>query len=411
MQNMTMYSPLTVLLLLLLLATAPVVAADEGGDSPEAMTGILTALQDRGIIAEAVLSFDLLYNTHGGIERDGTILGNFDLTFEVNPEELGGWKDGTFFLYLLGNWNSGGLMSDKVGDLQVTSNIETQGAMRLYEAWYEHSFADDRVSLLVGLHDLNSEFDVIEYGSSFTHSAFGISTDISQIGPSIFPTTSVAARVKVRPTEGSYVLAAVYDGVPGNPNHPTRTTVRLEKDEGVFAVLEAGLVRSEPERDDYFKLGAGTWLHTAEVENFAGKMDDRNFGLYLNAEKKLFSESDSAEGLGAFVQLGFADEDRNQVAYYWGAGLHYTGLIPGRDSDVIGLAAASAWNGSEFVRFSEDVAMTPVEDTETTIELLYRAEVLPGLVLQPGVQYVVNPRMDPDVRNAWQVGLRLEMSF
>ena len=27
----------------------------------------------------------------------------------------------------------------------------------LYEAWYEHRFADDRFSVLVGLHDLNSD--------------------------------------------------------------------------------------------------------------------------------------------------------------------------------------------------------------------------------------------------------------
>jgi porin len=302
-------------------------------------------------------------------------------------------------------------MSEKVGDMQVTSNIEAPAAMRLYEAWYEHHFAADRLSLLVGLHDFNSEFDVVEFGSPFTNSSFGVSPDMAQNGPSIFPTTALAVRVKAQPSEDSYILAAVYDGVPGDPNDPTLTTIKLSKEDGVFAALEAGLTRSEPGQSDYYKLAAGAWLHTARVENFAGKMGDRNFGLYLIAEKKLFSESEGAQGLGAFVQLGFADQDRNQIAYYWGAGLNYAGLIPGRDCDVVGLAVASAWNGSEFIRFSEDVAMTRVDRTETAIELFYLAEILPGLILQPDVQYVVNPSTNPDVGNALQVGARLEVSF
>jgi porin len=111
------------------------------------------------------------------------------------------------------------------------------------------------------------------------------------------------------------------------------------------------------------------------------------------------------------VQFGYADENRNQLAYYWGAGLRYVGLIPGRERDEVGVAVASAWNGSEFVRFSEDVQMTPVERTETVIEAAYRAEIAAGLIVQPDLQYVINPSMDPEIDNALQVGLRLEISF
>ena len=112
-----------------------------------------------------------------------------------------------------------------------------------------------------------------------------------------------------------------------------------------------------------------------------------------------------------FVQFGHADENRNQLACYWGASLLYVGLIPGRDRDEAGVAVASAWNGNEFVKFSRGVASTPVERTETVIEAAYRAEILPGLILQPDVQYIINPSMDPEVDNALQVGIRLEMSF
>jgi len=397
--------------LLLFVVFTPRFAAAEYGESLSAMIGLDSVLNDRGIAIEAVLTSDFLYNARGGLQRDGAILGNFDLTFELDTERAGGWRDGTFFLYALGNWNSGGYISDITGDLQVTSNIQASQAVRLYEVWYEHRFAADRLSVLLGLHDFNSEFDATEYGSMFINSSFGISADIAQTVPSIFPTTALALRVRAQPTEDSYLLAGVYDGKPGDPYDSKRTTIKLTKDDGVFAALETGLAHGEAGRSDYYKLGIGAWLQTAQVENFDGEFHNRNFGVYLIGEKTLFTEADGAQGLGAFVQFGYADENRNQLAYYWGAGLRYVGLIPGRDRDEAGVAVASAWNGGEFVRFSRDVASTPVERTETVIEVAYRAEILPGLILQPDLQCIINPSMDPELDNALQLGIRLEMSF
>jgi len=400
---------LLTLSILFISVTVPVDAAEERffGD----WAGLHTALEEKGITTEAVLTTDLMYNTRGGIDEDGTILGNFDLTFEVDTERAGLWKNGTFFLYFLGNFNSGGFLTEIVGDLQTSSNIEADEAARLLEAWYEHRFLDDRLALLFGLHDLNSEFNALEYASLFINSSFGISPDISQTWPSIFPTTSIAARLRAHPTENSYLLAAVYDGIPGDPDNPSRTTIKLEQGDGVFAAAEAGLTESEPGKQNYYKLAAGAWLHTAEVENFDGEKNDTNSGVYLIAEKMLFEETVEGQGLGAFMQLGFAHNDWNQITRYWGAGFHYIGLIPGRNSDMAGLAVASARNGDKFMKFSKDVEMKDVEHTETAIEFTYRAEICPWLILQPDVQYIINPSMDPSLKNALQIGVRLEWIF
>ncbi len=395
----------------LFLAAAPLTAEAEYEYLLGDWGGFRTAMEERGITAEAVLTADFLYNTRGGLDEDGTILGNFDLVFELDTEQAGWWGNGTFLLYVLGNWNHGGFMSDIVGDLQVTSNIEADPALRLYEAWYEHTFADGRLSLLGGLHDFNSEFNVLAAASLFTNSSFGISPDIAQTGPSIFPTTSLALRLRAQPTERSYILAAVYDGVPGDPDNPPNTVIKLEQGDGVFAALEIGMTADEPGYRDFFKLGVGAWVHTADLENFDGEIKGTNHGFYLIAEKTLFAETDDGQGLGAFLQLGFADENWNQLGNYWGAGLSYVGLIPGRDRDVTGLAIGSARNGDEFRKYAEEELMTPVERAETVIELTYRIEVMPGLALQPDVQYIIHPSMDPDVEDALQVGVRLEMSF
>jgi porin len=373
--------------------------------------GLRSALEQNGVDAEAVLTLDAMDNLRGGARRGGTLLGNFDLTFTADTARAGWWQNGTFFLYLLGNFNAGGPLTDKVGDLQGTSNIEADQAVKIYEAWYEHQFLADRLSVLAGWHDLNSEFDVLEYASTFINSSFGISPDISQVGPSIFPTTALALRLRVNPTPGSYLLAALYDGEPGDLELPRRSTLGLSSDHGVFTALEAGLGRGEPGEADHFKLGAGGWVHTAEVEDFTGASHDFNHGLYLIAEKTLFTEGEDGQGLGAFVQLGCADPHRNQIGRYWGAGLSYTGLIPGRNHDVTGLAVASARNGGHFRHYQATIEGTPAEHAETVIEATYLAEVFPWLTVQPDLQYVIHPGTEPTLDNALVAGVRVEIVF
>ncbi len=350
-------------------------------------------------------------NLKGGVKRDGTVLGNVDVTFTADTARAGWWENGTFFLYLLGDFNAGGLLTDKVGDLQGTSNIEAPEAVKIYEAWYEHRFFDERLSLLAGLHDYNSEFDVLEYASEFINSSFGISPDISQVGPSIFPTTAPALRLKAQPTAGSYLMAALYDGVPGDPELPQRSHLGFSSKDGVFAALEAGLTEGEPGGADYFKLGVGGWVLTARAEDFTGHTHDFNHGLYLIAEKTLFAEGQEGQGLGAFVQFGLADPHRNQIGRYWGAGLRYTGPLPGRDHDVAGLAVASARNGEHFMDYMERVGMTSMEHAETAIEATYVAQLQPWLEVQPDLQYVVHPGTDPALDDALVAGVRLEISF
>ncbi len=390
-------------------ATAQTVTSDQD-QVTEQHKGMRPLWEDRGVTVEAKLTMDFMANFSGGIDRNSTILGNVDLTLEVDTGKAGFWKNGTFFLYILGNFNSNGFLTEIVGDLQTTSNIEADEALRIYEAWYEHRIANNTLSFLTGLHDYNSEFNALEYGALFINSSFGIEPDISQVGPSIFPLTALAARLKIEPNEHSYLVVAMYDGIPGDPDHPTHTAIKFDHDDGVFSAVEMGLTGGDGVGRGYYKIALGGWVHTAEVEGFDGSVHDDNSGVYLIGEKMLFAEDNfNDQGLGAFFQLGFADSHRNQVASYWGLGLHYTGLLPQRNQDIIGLAVASARNGRPFMQFSKAGAAGAVNHTETAIELSYRAEVTPWLIVQPDIQYVINPGMDPDLDNALVAGIRLEL--
>ena len=360
------------------------------------------------LTVEAQLTLDFLRNIKGGVEEQSTILGNVDLIFELDTQKAGLWNNGTFFSYFLGSFSSNNGMSHYAGDFQVSSNIEADEGTRLYQFWYEHSFSN-QLSVLVGLHDYNSEFNTLEFASLFMNSSFGIQADISQLGPSIFPSASLAARVKFKPTQESYILAAVYDGVAGDPHHDKTTSINLDRDYGAFFSVELGLTEGEVHRADYYKLAFGSWYHTAKIKNYAADEDDKNRGIYLIVEKTLFSSS--SDSLGAFLQLGFTDSKRNQIAKYYGAGLNYKGLFSKEGDDLLGLAVASAVNAKEFEEYSQNSLESAVDSAETVIELTYESEIYSWLVVQPNIQYIINPSMDRTIENAFVVGARVRFVY
>jgi porin len=74
------------------------------------------------------------------------------LTLRLSPQT-------TVFLYGLGT--QGKSLSESLGVVQTLSNIEAPASWRLYEAFVEYLAAAKRLSVLAGLYDLSSEFDVL----------------------------------------------------------------------------------------------------------------------------------------------------------------------------------------------------------------------------------------------------------
>ncbi|MCG8505052.1 MAG: carbohydrate porin, partial [Sphingomonadales bacterium] len=133
----------------------------------------------------------------GGLGDDMRSLANLDLTFEADLEDAIGWTGATVFAY--GLYNNDSSISELAGDVQTVSNIETGvETFRLYEAWLEQRVGE-KASIKIGLYDLNSEFDALETAGLFINSAHGIGSDIGltgENGPSIFPVTSLGARLE-----------------------------------------------------------------------------------------------------------------------------------------------------------------------------------------------------------------------
>jgi porin len=320
-----------------------------------------------------------------------------------------------------------------VGDVQGVSNIAATAGVRLEEAWLQQNLLTNRLSLLVGRYDLNSEFYRLQSAAVFVNSSFGMGPEMAQSGasgPSIFPHTSVGVRVDFKPVANAVWRLAVLDGVPvDRPGHAS--AVFASGDGSLFVGEMALLSRPDtavPMRGERFQIGRGRarpysakvaiggWYYTSSFPDLADTLSNGatsrrrgSFGAYVLGDKTLWAQSQSGpQSLSVFAQLGLGDGRVNQIGGYLAGGITLAAPIASRGQDLLGLAVAAALNGSHFER--AQAAMGNRAAGETTLELTYSAQIRSWLSIQPDAQYVVHPGGTRALRNAIVPGLRIALS-
>lgn len=396
-----------------------------------AWQAITTHLGEKGLQLELFYTLDLLANVDGGIEREFAAIGNLDLLAAADLEALMSWRDTWLVLYAIGNH---GEISPAVGDFQAVSNIEAPATVKLFEAWIEKELAGRHLSVLAGLYDVNSEFDVIPSAAVFLNGSQGMGAELGNSGrngPSTFPTTSLGLRLDYQPAGSFYARAVVADGVPGSLDDDKRTQIELDGDDGLFLLAEAGYINITSERlrgrtrryadevplEDrrygfFGKFALGVWHYTGEAQDLRNPATLRRSspGLYALAEQRVFYEPDDPmQGLSLFARAGAADGRTQPIDGYLGAGAVYRGCLPSRHEDELGLAVAAAHFGSSYR--SALSSGGEWDEWEIDVELTYRWRISPWLSLQPNVQRVFHPGGDPSVEDATVVGLRMLASF
>lgn len=366
-----------------------------------------------GIEISFVAKADQLANTAGGKKRGAGFLYNLDLSAQFDGEKVLGWEGGSGFVHFLNN--NGGSLNAFVGDVQMVSNIESPRQLKIYEGWIQQNLWGESFSILAGLYDLNTEFYSTRTSALFLNGSHGVGKELSQTGrngPSIFPNTGLALRLRYRPTVESSVQLAAIDGAPGNPDDPSCPSLTLSADEGALIVGEASYV---VEGEHFCKYTIGGWFYTSRIEEFnpSGAIPGAalNSGIYVSAEQMVLNENGSlTEGLSTFLRFGMAKGSVNQFDFHFGLGAVYTGLIPGRDNDQLGFAVAHAHNGSAF---RHDMASqgVSVDRMEVSVELTYRAQITSWLAFQPDIQRIIHPGTDPLLPDALVVGVRVETRF
>ena len=406
---------------LVALGFAQAAFAEEAKEAPYSdkllgdLGGVRSTLANHGVEAELNYTGDLWGVMDGGTKRIATYLDLAKLALHIDNEKLLGIKGNTVTLSALDS-NGTRTNGSTVGSVQGIDNNEVSAnGVRLYEAWVNQEFFNGRAAILFGLHDLNSEFDLTDSTANFVKPTLQIGQAFAQSGrngPSIFPTTSLASRLRVKPTESTYLAGGIYDGVPGNPDKTKGQRVHLGDKDGALLVSEFGWTPNAKEGEPVAnKLAFGGWHYTAKLDDLevTGKKDTAQ-GVYALGSARLYADSKNKRDIVAFLRGGVADGKTAQVNWDLETGLVATGFVPGRPEGEIGFGVSEAHNGDKYMRV-QAAAGSPADREEVGYELYYRDTIARGVTLQPDVQYVVNPGTDRTLDNAFIIGTRFNVSF
>lgn len=372
-----------------------------------------------------------LVGVAAGVDPGVVALDNLDVQLRFDGQRLLGIPGLSAYLFGLGN--QGGSPSAHAGDIQRLDNIDAPTSWRIYEAWVQEYLAGDRLSLLAGLYNVNSEFDVVSSADLFLNSSFGIEPAMGQSGlngPSIFPVTSLAFRTRALIDRGWRVQAVVADGVPGDPARPGGTHIHLGGGDGALLVAEVAYQRpaagelpsgadestmrrrragrTEEEAPHDLEVGVGVWRYTGHVPAPAdarpgAPLPSGGTGGYLIGEKRLTGPDAGARELWAFAMLGIAQERASLVSESVVAGVTAAGFVPGRPDDRFGLGLAAARRSPRLTGTAPGYPMW-----EVTLEASYQLAVDRAVSIQPDLQFIHHPAAVPSAADALVLGLRLE---
>ncbi|KQV70480.1 porin [Rhizobium sp. Root1220] len=428
--------------------------ADDGSPPPSYADTTLTGdwigyrnwLRDKGVTMTLTQTSDVLGNTSGGLQTGSAYDGVFQLQGDFDMDRLMGWSGGAIHVSAYAIQGLG-LSQRDLGNLLTVTSVEAASGVRLGEVYAAQSMMDGAVTLKLGQILADQNFAVSNTAALFVNSTFGwpglFASDLPGGGPA-YPFAVPGAQIIVKPDDAWTIQAAIFNGNPTGPDpNGNHNGLGFPIGDGVLAISEVAYAY-EPSGmvglPGTYKLGAwynseqfGSLSDASNGVSLADPLSDGipqplsgNYAIYAVIDQTLWQEPGNDDNsLNGFVRVAFApQEDRNQMNWYFDAGLSYKGLLPGRDNDTagIGFAYANISSGvSSLARAGNAFSGTsqPVPTSEAVIELTYRATMTNGLTVQPFFQYVIRPggnapdpeRPESPLGNAPVFGLRAAATF
>ena len=389
--------------------------------------GARTALSDRGIDISPVWIGEALGTVAGGFRQGTSLEHRFQLDIDGDFDKLWGLKGATAHTTFYAIGHAFGLpAANFVGSIADPSNIEALPGTRLFTAWYQQNFLDDKVSLRIGQIAADDEFLISPTASVLINSTFGyaalLAADQFQGGP-VYPLATPGIRLQLKPTEEITVLSAVFSGAPAGEN--CTTLPQICNDHGLLFPLNGGVLwmgeaqyginqakdakgmpavyklggwyASKSFPDVHFGLTAtGTPVSLASPASVFPLMSQGNWGIYAIADQMVWRAAKGPQSVNLFMRAGVSPSDRNLVEAYMDGGVGFKAPLPGRDNDVLTFAFALSQISADAAALDRDTqfftgGFFPVRDREVVLELDYSLQLTPWWTFQADLQEIIHP--------------------
>ena len=305
------------------------------------------------------------------------------------------------------------LSTDNIGSrTKVQSYYYPYKQFELSELTYEQSLFNDRLNVVVGRANATGEFARDTFGCRFENVA-DCPLELTQLvaGFPGFPYVNWGGRVRVRPTQETYIKAGAYEvnsrrnmtsGFDFSETHATGLVLPVEFGYGT------GFAADAYPRD--YKLGM--WYNSASYSDPYLNTRNRSraqfggaplvhpggrTGAYALADQTIWRRDNQTQrGISLFSAVAAPFDSAELFAVQGVLGAIWTGALDSRPADQIGVLGnvirltnkeAGYLNGLLLKAHSTSF----VSRTGFVFEVNYGYRVATGITVQPTIQYLVNP--------------------
>ncbi|HYP64689.1 MAG TPA: carbohydrate porin [Acidocella sp.] len=375
--------------------------------------GLRTALGNAGITFGLSDSENLLANVSGGVKTGATMQGVTTMSLDMDTQKAVGLPGGTFHVSAL-QLHGRPLSPYYLDTLQTANGNEGDNATRLWELWYDQSFAKGLFDIKIGQQSIDNEFIVSQYSGLFVNTMAGwplIPSENLYGGGPAYPLSSLGVRLRFKPNSNTAILAGVFDDNPGggafsdNAQALDASGAKFNLNTGALWIAELQYSASPFGLPGTYKFGG--WYDSGHfpdqlfgtdgltfadpASNGNPRMHRGNYSLYGVVDQTVWQDAkDSSRNVNVFGRIMGAPSVQNLVTFFFNGGVTMAAPFPGRDNDQAGIDFGIGKVSSRAADLDE-ASGAPRRGTEELFELTYQAQVFPWLVAQPDIQYVIDP--------------------
>ncbi|MGC6431092.1 MAG: carbohydrate porin [Jejuia sp.] len=340
-------------------------------------------------------------NVSGGLEQEASYSGQLYTGLKLNFETLLGWKGTRGKISMINRHGKG--LEKEVGSIFEPLNLVGGQNTFLYDLNIEHDFGD-KFSWKIGRTTTVDDFSVSQwYFYSLSNTINGVIRALLLDGrTTTFPFATWGTRFKYKPNAKHQFQIGVY-----------------QLSETVFDDTQNGLDFAFRDSDEVSVFSQYDWfgkIADRKTRIYAGA--NQVFGRFNGLDSNTLSEYflrlyghidiDLTEGLNTFLTLAYSPHGEvAKLPFQSSLGLNWKGLVKSRVEDRILFFATIGTFSKEWATLQGYDTLSP----EVVLEMGYRFQITDYFVLQPAVQYSINPGGAGVIDNAIIPGIWIEASF
>ena len=379
--------------------------------------GVRRTLIDDGIRFNGAYSALLFDNLRGGFDTGffGSGITQIELTVDTDTAmELDG---GQVFLNVAqmtwynGRFQPTGSFSPTGSRIGVDGNFPSQErswSAQLNQFYWRQSLDEGRLHVAIGKIDANVTFAGVNAANGFQNGLAANPATLDEFLPT-YPNPAIGLQIDLELAQDLNVHFGWWDGTTAAFDPVTGQVGPATGNQGLgsfFDDADHWFLISQLDVD--WRTGTrtpggvslGGWLQTglsATSGNSTSGVENVP-GWYLTLEQTIWSRNEKNAGLGGGIQLfgsiGWSPASKNAQNWSMMAGVSATGVIPGRNSDALGVMIGTTIFSDDVEIFRSttiDGNPGPGGGRESIAEVFYRLQLTPAMMIQPGIEWVIDP--------------------